>query len=97
MVLLSNSPMPSSLTLVMVILMICVVRRRAERVLRPESGKGSPRESRLVSKGAWPRAGMGVKYRLSRDSTLGGRRWEMGEAGSPGTLVPSGWVRGNLL
>lgn len=47
-----DSPMPSSLTLVMVMLMICVVRRRAERVLRPESGKASPRESRLVSKGA---------------------------------------------
>lgn len=31
------------------------------------------------------------------DSTLGGRRWEMGEAGSPGMLVPSGWVRGSLL
>lgn len=26
-----------------------------------------------------------------------GRRWETGEAGSPGMLVPSGWVRGILL
>ena len=49
---LSYSPIPSSLTLVMVMLMICVVRLRAERVFRLESREMSPRESRLLSRGA---------------------------------------------
>lgn len=49
--LLPCSPTCSSLTLVMVMLMICVVRRREERVFRPESRKTSPRESRLLSRG----------------------------------------------
>lgn len=50
-----------ALTFVMVMLMICVVRRRAERVLQPESRERSPRELALPSSLDCVRLGMGVK------------------------------------
>lgn len=42
-------------------MMICVVRRRAERVLQPESRERSPRELALLSSLDCVRLGMGVK------------------------------------
>lgn len=49
------------LTLVMVMLMICVVRRRPERVLQPDSSETSPREPTLLSSLGCVRLAMGVK------------------------------------
>lgn len=45
----------------MVMLMICVVRRRPERVLQPDSSETSAREPALLSSLGCVRLAMGVK------------------------------------
>lgn len=81
----------------MVMLMICVVRRRAERVLQPESRERSPRELALLSSLDCVRLGMGVKYRLSRDSTLRGSRWDPRDSALSGTAEASDCERVTFL
>lgn len=51
----------SHITLVRVMLMTCVVRRRAERVFRPDSKDTSAADPRLFSARDRVRVGMGVK------------------------------------
>lgn len=61
---------PPSLTLIMVMLISCVVRRRPDTALRPESKVMLPMESTLLSSLDRERVGMGVKERFSKDSLL---------------------------